>query len=63
VTSVLSWVTFLPLVGALVILLLPRRAEGLVKVTAFVASLATFLLSVPLYTGFKAAIPDYQFVE
>src|SRR6185436_10618378 len=33
------------------------------KVTAFVASLATFLLSVPLYTGFNAAIPDYQFVD
>ena len=62
-SSVLSWVTFLPVLGALAVFLLPRRAEGLVKVTAFATSLATFLFSVPLYTGFNAATPDYQFVE
>jgi len=63
VSSVLSWVTFLPLVGAALVFLLPRRAEGLVKVTALLTSLVAFVASVPLYTGFNASTPDYQFVE
>ena len=62
-SSVLSWVTFLPVLGAALVFLLPRRAEGLVKATALLTSLASFLFSVPLFTGFNASLPDYQFVE
>ncbi len=42
---------------------LPRRAEGLVKVTALVTSLATFAVSAPLFTRFDASLSAYQFVE
>jgi len=63
VSSVLTLVTFVPTLGALAVLLLPRRADGLIKVTALGASLVTFLLSVPLFTGFNAAVAEYQFVE
>jgi NADH-quinone oxidoreductase subunit M len=63
VTSILSAVTFLPVLGAAVVFLLPRRAEGLVKVTALATSLVTFAVSVPLFTRFDASLSAYQFVE
>ncbi len=62
-TSILSAVTFLPVLGAAVVFLLPRRAEGLVKVTALATTLVTFAVSVPLFTRFDASLSAYQFVE
>jgi len=56
-------VTFLPVVGAALIFVLPRRSEGLVKVTALATSLVTFAVSVPLFTGFDSSLSAYQFVE
>jgi NADH-quinone oxidoreductase subunit M len=56
-------VTFLPVVGAALIFVLPRRREGLVKVTALATSLVAFAVSVPLFTRFDASLFDYQFVE
>ena len=61
--AILSAVTFLPVLGAALIFLLPRRREGLVKVTALATSLVTFVVSVPLFTRFDASLSDYQFVE
>jgi len=63
VRAILSAVTFLPVVGAALIFVLPRRHEGLVKVTALATSLVTFAVSVPLFTRFDASLSDYQFVE
>jgi NADH-quinone oxidoreductase subunit M len=63
VTAILSAVTFLPLLGAAVIVLLPRRAEGPVKATAVGTTLVTFAVSVPLFTRFDASLSAYQFVE
>ncbi len=62
-TSILSAVTFLPVLGAAVVFLLPRRGEDLVKVTALATSLVTFAVSVPLFTRFDASLSAYQFVE
>ena len=62
-SAVLSTVTFLPVLGALVIFVLPRRSEGLVKATALVTSLIAFAASVPLYARFDAGTAEYQFVE
>jgi len=63
VRAILSAVTFLPVLGAALVFLLPRRREGLVKVTALATSLVTFVVSVPLFTRFDASLSDYQFVE
>src|SRR5499427_5982509 len=63
VSAVLSTVTFLPVLGALVVFVLPRRSEGLVKATALVTSLIAFAASVPLYARFDAGTAEYQFVE
>ncbi len=61
--AILSAVTFLPVLGAALIFLLPHRREGLLKATALGTSLVTFVVSVPLYTRFDASLSDYQFVE
>ena len=60
---ILSLVTFLPVVGAALIMLLPRDREELVKGTALGTGVATFLASLPLWTHFDAGSADYQFVE
>jgi NADH-quinone oxidoreductase subunit M len=59
----LTLVTFLPAVGAVVVLLLPRRQESLTKLLVLVTTVVTFALSLPLYFGFDATSADYQFVE
>jgi NADH-quinone oxidoreductase subunit M len=56
----LSLVTFLPVVGALVVAALPERAA---KSAALGVSIAAFVASLPLWFGFDPANPAYQFVE
>jgi NADH-quinone oxidoreductase subunit M len=60
---ILSTVTFLPAVGALAVALLPRDRERLARGLALAVTLVTFAVSLPLYAGFDARRPDYQFVE
>jgi NADH-quinone oxidoreductase subunit M len=59
----LSLVTFLPVVGAALVLLLPRREERVTKLVTLGATLVTFVISLPLYFRFDPASADYQFVE
>jgi NADH-quinone oxidoreductase subunit M len=62
-SGLLSTVTFLPALGAVLVFLLPRRAEALARQVALAVTVATFVVSLPLYFGFNPATPDYQFVE
>jgi NADH-quinone oxidoreductase subunit M len=59
--DLLSVVTFLPAIGALVLLAVPRRAEGVLRLGALAVSLAVFVVSLPLYFGFDGESADYQF--
>ena len=59
----LTAVTFLPALGGLVLLLVPRRVASAFKVGGLVVTLATLLLSVPLYVGFDGDVADFQFEE
>src|SRR3989441_12941350 len=56
-------VTFLPALGGLVLLFVPRRVASAFKVGGLVVTLATLLLSVPLYVGFDGDVADFQFEE
>ncbi|MDE0196908.1 MAG: NADH-quinone oxidoreductase subunit M [Caldilineaceae bacterium] len=56
----LSTLTFLPVVGAIVVLLAP--SDNLKKWLAFGATIATFVVSLLLLPGWQE-IPDMQFVE
>ncbi len=58
---VLTVATFLPLVGAL--LILSMRSDRLARWVALVTTLATLLVSVPLYAGFDKSSGALQFVE
>ena len=59
----LTLVTFLPAVGAVLVLLLPRRQEGTTKQVALVTTVLTFVVSLPVYFQFDPTLADYQFVE
>ncbi len=60
---ILSTVIFLPIVGGLFMLLIARRQEGMIKWSALLISLLTFLLSLPLFTEFDKTTHKMQFVE
>lgn len=60
---ILTFLTFFPTVGALLILLLPSSRPGIVRIAAFLVSLITFAASVPLFTEFDSARHGMQFVE
>ena len=62
-SHLLTLVTFLPVLGALLIALLPRGEGGQHKGIAFLFSLLTFVLSIPLWTGFRAAPGRYAFEQ
>ncbi len=59
----LSLVTFLPLAGAALIALLHRDAKANARWIALWTTLITFLVSVPLWTGFDRGATGFQFVE
>ena len=62
--GVLTVVTFLPALGALLILVaVPRRNEPALRWSGLVVSVATFVASVPLWTRFDAGDADMQFEE
>jgi NADH-quinone oxidoreductase subunit M len=57
---VLSLVTFVPLAGALLLVLLPRRDRD-IRIFSLVISLLTFVLSVHLPVHFRRGQPGFQF--
>jgi len=59
----LSLITFLPLLGGLLILLAPKEQKFAVRVIAAIASGAAFIVSVWLWCHFNRGTSDFQFVE
>jgi len=63
---ILSTVTFLPLVGALLILLIRDEGEAArrnIRIIALMTTVATFIVSLPIWIGFDNATPGFQMVE
>ncbi|HEY3333641.1 MAG TPA: NADH-quinone oxidoreductase subunit M [Candidatus Limnocylindrales bacterium] len=58
-----SLVTFLPLVGAVIIAFLPSGRPQLVRYAALGVALLTCAVSIVLLVGFSAKDPAFQFVE
>jgi NADH-quinone oxidoreductase subunit M len=58
----LTLVTFFPLVGVLVILLLPREQKNAIRWTALITSLITFGISLRVLSLFNPQNPDLQLV-
>ncbi len=61
--SILSWVTFSPLLGVLVLLLLPKDRRNLLRWTAVLASMGTFVLSLVMLAQFDQTNASLQMVE
>jgi NADH-quinone oxidoreductase subunit M len=61
--GLLTAVTFLPAVGALVVTLLPRRLVAAHRVAGIVVTLLTLALSLPLWFRFDGDSADMQFEE
>ncbi len=59
----LTLMTFLPLLGALVVLVLPRGNANLVRWTALVSTLPGLLLGVWLFQHFDRSVATMQLVE
>ena len=62
-SSLLSLILFTPLVGALVLLFVPKRQEDAIRWIANVTVVIGFLVSLPLWFRYDSANPDFQFVE
>lgn len=65
--TLLSFVTFLPMIGAAVLMLFLRGDDELgqrnAKLLALFTTSATFVISLALYFGFEPQNTDFQFVE
>ena len=59
----LSWLIFFPLLGAVMIVLLPPTAQRAIRWWATVVAVAEFLFSLPLWWRYQPANPAWQFEE
>src|SRR4051812_7152477 len=62
-THYLSLILFTPLVGALLILLVPKQNESAIKWIANLTALAGFAISVPLWFWYDPRGAQFQFTE
>src|SRR3989337_3241992 len=60
---ILSLIAYLPLLGAFLILALPKESKGGIRWSALAFTLASFAASLWLPAFFDAATPEMQFVE
>ena len=60
ILSVLIW---LPILGAVVVLAAGEHRAALARVLALIVAGLTFLLSIPLFTGFDTTTAAMQFTE
>jgi len=61
--GILTLVTFFPIIGSLLIVLLPARHERLPKTVALIFSSLTFLISLVVLFGFKLGAAGLQMIE
>ncbi|MFQ5722782.1 MAG: proton-conducting transporter membrane subunit, partial [Candidatus Aminicenantales bacterium] len=60
---ILSFVTFFPLAGAIILIFINREKENFLRSLAFLVALINFIVSLTLYFNFNSQTPDPQFVE
>jgi NADH-quinone oxidoreductase subunit M len=62
-THILSWILFTPLIGAVVLLFIPREKDNLHRVIGNVFGMLGLVVSLPLIWRFQIGTPGYQFRE
>ena len=63
IMPILSWIVFLPLLGMVVVILVPRGGDRFIRAVSTLVTAAVLVLSLKLLFSFHAASPDMQFVE
>jgi NADH-quinone oxidoreductase subunit M len=61
--NLLSITLWLPIVGAILLMLVPRSAEKAAKVIGLLTTLVTFVVSIAIFTGFREGEAGFQLVE
>ena len=51
----LTFITFFPIIGVIILFFIPKNNDAVLKNVAFVVSIANFLFSLVLLAGFKAS--------
>jgi NADH-quinone oxidoreductase subunit M len=59
---ILTLVTFFPVVGVLIVIVIPRDRHNAIRWAALLTSLVTFVISLLMLSEFDPANPDLQFV-
>ena len=62
-THLLTIITFVPLLGAVLILLCPGEQKNLIKWIAAIATVPQLLIAIYLYANFDTSVTTLQFVE
>ena len=60
--TIVTLMTFLPLLGVLLLLFLPKNSHSLLRMVALGVTILTFLVSLPVMTGFVSNA-EFQFVQ
>jgi NADH-quinone oxidoreductase subunit M len=60
---ILSIITYLPLAGIVLICCMSPKRHDLIRWSAFLTTIVTFVVSLPIYFGFDASTWQMQFVE
>jgi NADH-quinone oxidoreductase subunit M len=63
IQNVLSVTLWFPIAAAILLLLFPRGAASAIKGFGLFASLATFIVSLTILSGFREGVAGFQFVE
>lgn len=61
-SNLLSLTTFLPILGVLMLLFIPKDSKSVLRSVTFVVTVVTFIASLPVLIGFQNNA-DFQFVE
>ncbi len=61
-STILPWMTFVPLIGMAIILVLPRAAHQAIKLVALAATVPPLLMAVQLYRVFDRGTTGLQFL-
>lgn len=63
VSNILSWITFIPTLGALILIMLPSKSVKAIRTCAAIATGIPVLLAIQLFFAFDRNNPGMQFVE
>ena len=62
-SNVLTWITFLPMIGVLLILFVPKTSKNLIRIMAAVVTGLQLMLAVWIYLHFDTSTAEFQFRE